>query len=257
MKYKRKWLLCITIGFLCGAFETFGMVPENSKMVAIIAMIGLENIQPSLQYIPQILFRYIPLLFFQIFYGKEIYEKFCTVGIYYFSRTEHILGWVMKSQAILFCLSFVYILMRVVGAVFVAGMVNRLTFSGGENWKFATYILIHTLYLFSSSSCINAISILKNSSTGFIITEGFSLTAIAAFAFYEPLTGDTSLTGTFSWILRINPIFFLVESMKQSFSDYWHAIMFFMATSCVVLVLICLAACKHEFICSNSEIEGL
>jgi hypothetical protein len=87
-----------------------------------------------------------------------------------------------------------------------------------ESWIIlAYYLIIHSLFLFFTTLCINLIAILVSSSDGFIYVEGILIFSIATFfvvgeKYYHSVPTASSPLGLIKW----NPISHIIFSIHSS-----------------------------------------
>ena len=256
MNFNRKFFLCILLSFICGFLEVFG-ISATGELSECIDLLALGSIYSHVQFIPEIIFRYIPLLLFQVIYGTELYKDFCISGIYYFSRSQSRIRWALPKLLFLFLVSAFFILSQLFGALLSASTAFGKGIRCEFPWKIVFYFVIYTLFLFSSTVWINGISICRNSMIGFVVFEALIMSSIIIFTIYGTVTSDYYFQSQSSWFIRMTPAYHLAEAMKINISDYVEASVFFGAASLMAIVFLLVAVTRHEFYNSNQEAEEI
>jgi len=160
---------------------------------------------------------YFPLLFFHVFFGTYIYRHFCSACIYFFSRCCNRTLWFLKECGILYVFSLLYLVILIVSGTLTVKLQTTVTFDKESFVILVYYLLIHSLFLFFTTLCINLLAILISSSDGFIYVEGILLFCIATFfvtgqEYYHSMPAASSHQGLIKW----NPISHIIFSIHSS-----------------------------------------
>lgn len=257
MKY---YLRFLWIAFFCGAICILGFAVKNDGFFAsdVICLFGMDEIGYFTQYLPQITYWFFPLLFFQAFFGSYIYRHFCTASIYFFSRYTKRTRWLFKEILRLFLFCCLYLFVMLISGLVVCSLVSKVKIDASI-WKmFCYYMVIYSLYLFVVTLGINLLSIVFNSNIGFIVVEGINLFFIAAFAIAGNLFAPEGvILEQYEWIIKINPFYYLIFSMRNSNNDYLISMLLFMGIAALLLWCSFFVVNKHNFIESNQETGGM
>ena len=224
----------------------------------IVSLFGMREIECYVQFLYDIAYWYIPLLFFQALYGTYVYRHFCTASIYFFSRYTKRTGWFFRESCALYFMGIIYLIMMLVAAIMCSVLVSKVIIDEYFLKIFLYYVGIYSLYLFATTMGINIVAILFNSNSGFLIVEGMNLFSITLFALVGNFCApDGVVLEKYEWILKINPFYYLVFGMKIQESDYLISLALFMGLAMVIWLLGCNVINKRDFIGSNKEVGGM
>lgn len=271
MKYYAKFLLAAVF---CGAFCILGVAKNMNSLTLseIVLLPAFINADYQPQYLPEITFWFLPVVFFQIFYGTYIYRHFCSASIYFFSRYCNRTVWLLKEIFHLYLFSVLYLILFLGSGVLAAWVIADVVFDTAGLLLTFYYILIHSLFLFITTVAVNILAILFTSNVGFIIIEGVSIFCIVTFTLMGQyfITSD-NLVDKYTWILKLNPISHLIFGVHSSgikcidMLINKHAVSFdlnlsvfvFCIAALVIIVFGCIVVNKHDFIYSNKETGGI
>lgn len=215
MKYYLRFLF---VAFFWGILNSISMsYGDHTTFSSIVLNEGFGNTVLVISDAGNFFLWYFPLLFFHVFFGTYIYRHFCSACIYFFSRCCSRTQWFLKECGILYVFSLLYVVILIVSGTLVVGLQTNVTFDK-ESWVILVYyLLIHSLFLFFTTLCINLISILISNSNGFIYVEGILLFCIATFfvvgqEYYHSMPADSPHQGLIQW----NPISHIIFSIHSS-----------------------------------------
>lgn len=257
MKY---YLRFLWVGVLSGIFCILGYALKSQvlSLTDIISLFGMREIECYVQFLSNIAYWYIPLLFFQALYGTYVYRHFCTASVYFFSRYTKRTSWFFRESCALYFMGVIYLIMMLVAAITCSTLVSDVVFDVQSVKLFLFYIGIYSLYLFITAMGINIIAIIFNSNTGFLVVEGLNLFSITLFAlvgnFFAP---EGVVHEKYEWILRINPFYYLIFGMKTKESDYLVSLVLFMGLAMIIWLVGCSVINKRDFIGGNKEVGGM
>lgn len=249
MRYYIKYML---IAIFCGAFlAVYYIFPDElTTTTYLIKLLGMQEIDHRVTFLADTMFVNTMLLFFQMFFGVYIYKHFTTASIYFFSRRSNRQSWFLLETVKLYIYVVVYLIMAVVGALSVGGILKLSQYDSAMWGALFDYIFVYSFYLFATTLAINVISILSNSTVGFVAVESVVLSIIALF----------SLTSTFfredenaHKMLKYNPFSYIVFGVHDDTYNYIYAGIFYLIISVVFIILGCIVVKKHNFIESNQE----
>lgn len=249
MKYYMKFML---IGIFCGAFLTmYYIFPDELTTTAyLIKLLGMQEIDHRVTFLADTMFVNTMLLFFQMFFGVYIYKHFTTASIYFFSRKSKRQSWFFMEAIKLYIYVVLYLIFAVVGALAV-GAILKLSNYDSAMWSVLfDYIFVYSFYLFAITLAINIVSILSNSTMGFIIVESIILSAIALFSLASTFCREDEQAHE---MLKYNPFSYIVFGVHDDVYDYTYVGIFYMIISIVLIILGCIVVKKHSFIESNQE----
>lgn len=256
----RYYLKFLWVGVVCGIFCIWGysVWSETFFCSDIISLLAMRNISYFIQYLSDIAYWYIPLLFFQVFFGTYIYRHFCSASIYFFSRYTKRTVWFLRELGILFLMAVVYLVVMLCSAILCCSIFSNVVFDKNILEIFTYYIVIYSLYLFITTVGINIVAIVFNSNMGFLVIEGMNLFSIAAFSivgnFFAP---EGIVLKEYEWILKLNPFYYLVFGVKQETMDYLISILIFTILAFITVCIGCVIVNKRDFIGGNREVGGI
>lgn len=257
MKY---YLRFIWVGVLSGIFCILGYAIQSRALLLsdIVALFGMREIECYVQFLSNIAYWYIPLLFFQALYGTYVYRHFCTASVYFFSRYTKRTSWFLRESCALYFMGLIYLIMMLVAAIVCSALFSNVIIDEQSAKIFLYYIGIYSLYLFVTTMGINIIAIIFNSNSGFLVVEGVNLFSITLFAlvgnFFAP---EGFILEEYEWILKINPFYYLVFGMKIQDKDYLTSLELFMVLAIVTWLIGCRVVNKRDFIGGNKEVGGM
>lgn len=257
MKYYLKFVL---VGIFCGFFCILGYAVRNEKFLCsdIVLLFGMGEVNYFMQYLSNIAYWFMPLLFFQIFFGTYLYRHFCSASIYYFSRYPQRIKWFIKEVICMYIFCIVYLIAMIVSGIISCTFISDVTFDIRAIEVLAFYVLIYSLYLFVTTIGINIVAILCNSNVGFMVVEGINMFFIATFAivgeFFAP---EGVILNEYEWLLKVNPIYYLIFDSNKDLNDFYVSIIVYLIFAALVLCFGCFVINKHNFIETNKEIGGI
>ena len=265
----KKYLFCIIIAGLWGVFNLIPFLKGTDVYLFsdIILWFALGTSATTTIYIIELTLRMFPLFLFQIFFGTYIYQHFCSASIYQFSRFNRRINWFLKEVVLLYSYAFCFTLVMVLTGSFVVWLRGSLSFDRTSFIIFGYYLIIHSLWLFILTLSINIIAIKLNSSTAFsLISGGQILLTSALLLSSQTIDGIQNI-----WLLKINPIFYLILSWRSSFisavheridlfgigSDLNISVFLFIILTLIVIIGGAVLVKKHDLIATNSETGGI
>ena len=257
MKY---YLRFITAGIICGVFCMASYAIDNEYFLCsdIISLFGMQEVSYFAQYMSEIIYWFMPLLFFQIFFGTYIYRHFCTASIYFFSRYEKRNRWFTKEIFTLYMFTCIYLLLMLAAGIIVCNVFSVVKFDLYAVKTLFYYIIIYSLYLFVTALAINLVAIIYNSNVAFVVVEGINIFCIVMFTvtgdFFAP---DGIVLEQYEWMLKVNPVYYLVFGMINSESEYLHAASVFMVMAVILVGVGLIVINRHNFIEANKETGGM
>lgn len=274
MRYYMKFLW---IAFFCGIFCILGCtinVFEDSyiPLSEILLIPTYIDIDYYMQYIPNIMFGYIPLLLFQVFYGTYIYRHFCCASVYYFSRCCNRIVWFLKECIQLYCFAFAYLLIFIISGVMVTNLFLKVMVDEGSLYIFAYYMLIYSFFLWFTTMAVNIVGILFTSNVGFVVVEGFVFFGAAVYTISgEYLMSINALVTDYQWMIKWNLFSHLVfgihnsriEELNQFINqkgisfDLNESLLVFIILSIVTMIVGCVVVYYHDFINMEQEKGGI
>ncbi len=190
---------------------------DSTAFSSIVLDVGFGNTVLVISDAGNFFLWYFPLLFFHVFFGTYIYRHFCSASIYFFSRCCNRTLWFLKECGILYAFSLLYLIILITSGTLAVKLQTTVTFDK-ESWIIlAYYLIIHSLFMFFTTLCINLIAILVSSSDGFIYVEGILIFCIATFfvvgeKYYHSVPTASSHLGLIKW----NPISHIIFSIHSS-----------------------------------------
>lgn len=270
MKYYLK-LYIVAILFAILTTLTYGRgVNSGSRL---IYMWGYGSSVMQLSAVANFIAIYFSVIFFHIFWGNYIYKQFCTGAIYYFSRCRNIKTWYIKKCLKLYIHTFGYLLTIIVVSVFTAFISNpEFVLDSTFVTMLMVYIIIQSLFVFSTTLGINIVSIKIASSNGFIYVESLVLFLVATFfVLGNQFFSDGIITKDKMQILKMNPISYIIFCVHSSkikgineIVNYYdiqfdlsQSILFYFILGGIILFLGVYVVTKHDFISENIENGGI
>ncbi len=253
MKYYFKLLI---IGVICGVIGMIGYAVRIDNFPArdIILLFGMNDVMYYPEELEKILFRFIPLLLFQIVYGTYIYRRFCSASVYYFSRNHNRIKWFIQEIVKLYGYSVLYLVLMIMSGVVITMIITKVVFDVSMIKVLFIYLLIFSLYNFAIASAVNILSILFSSNMGFAIAEAVNIFCIAAYTIVGKLFSvDGELPDECEWMIKINPFYHLIFNSEKTEDNYLFSIGLFGVIAVVVIIVGCMVVNKHEFINANLE----
>ncbi len=257
MKYYLKFLV---VGIVCGVLCMLGYAVRIDEFVCsdIIRLFGMYEIKYFMQYLSNIAYWFMPLLFFQIFFGTYIYRHFCCASIYYFSRYTKRTKWYVKEVLDLFLFAIIYLFMMISCGIICCTLISDVIFDVNTIKILCFYLLIYSLYLFVTTLGVNIVAILCNSNVGFMVVEGINMFFIVLFTIVgEFFASDGIILKEYEWILKINPIYYLMFGLNNGVNDYLIAAFIYLILAVIILCWGGFVINRHNFIESDNEIGGM
>lgn len=279
-----KYIKCILVSSLWGIFTCLTYLATNQELFFsdIVFKFSLPTIMINLVFIIEMSLRYFPFLIFQILFGTHIYKHFCSASVFYFSRCQNRAKWFLKEAISLYPLALLYSLAMVVAGLIVAGINNRIIYDRESFIILIYYLLIHSLWLYSTTLLINILAIKLESSMAYTIVAGIQLTFLGLLLLWDetlPLHGTYNLERN-ARLLQLNPIAHLalpwrssfIESVNSRINEYldffmidWsvidfelnNSIVLFTIISIIVIILGVVIVKKHELISIEMEKGGI
>lgn len=280
-----KYMIVSVVTALCCYMP--GEIYEESMTISQVVMnAAFGTVDIGSEYIAFISQWFLPMLVFHIIFGTYIYKKFCSASVYYFSRTENRAKWYVKEITTLYGMGICY-LIAFVGTGMIVTMVKKgIRFDSAAVLIFLYYLIIYSLFLFSTTLAINLIAIKTSSVIGFGVIEGCLLAGITLFV----LLGDyvekqvlimteavpsietlqeleSNILSQYNWLLKINPfahlvfpihssqysIVDLVVNQKGILFDLNESVIYYAVLSIVVLVVGYYLIKNCEFLTNEKE----
>lgn len=250
------YLKLIGIAVVCGMIGIVGYAPFEVELtiINIMGYFSMEQITAHLSAITNIPYRFMPYIFFQIFFGVYIYKHFCTASIYYFSRNTKRTLWYIKQlgQVMLYCV--LYLLILQLSAILSGICVTHVVYDVGMWKNLIYYLVIYSLYLFASTVMINILSIRFNNIVGFVVVELINAYSWVTFGmvgqYISETRGGNYLT---TLIMRYNIFSYLVFGIQESTMNYVTCILVNLVLAIVVALLGIFVVNKYEFVENGKE----
>lgn len=267
MKYYMKLLwMAAAFGILCIFGGTQNIEQLNLSDIACAMAMSDVLIFPA--YIESAIYWYVPLLFFQVFWGTYLYNHFCTASVYFFSRSKSRVKWFITETARLYLYSILYLLIMMLSGIIFSCFFIDIHIQTTAFYIFLYYLLIYSLFLFATTLLINLLSICISSTVAFGIIEGIFFFGIAAHTFlgqfleYEQVIQNPML-------IKLNPFSHLVFSVHSSaFSnidrlingynidfDLNVTVLLYLVLSLAAVVFGIIVIKRYDFISLNKEME--
>ena len=142
--------------------------------------------------------------------------------------------------------------------IFICSLISEVVFDINTVKILLYYIWIYSFYLFVTTLKINLIAIVMNSNIAFIIVEGINLFFIALFTitgeFFAP---EGIIMKQYEWVLKVNPIYYLIFDMNREQQEYLTSAMIYMIMAVILLCCGFIIINKHNFIDNNKEMGGI
>lgn len=216
----KRWGPGILIAFVWGLLS--GMILagryDSLSMAQVLFAIGRYNENFIPVEVLNFMIDLLPYFVFQIIYGTEIYRRFCTASVYYFSRCANRRRWYWWETARLFPITLAFPIAMLVGC-WLGTLTGAAVEVTGAEWLLAGYwILITALWLYCMTLCVNLLSVKFGSSAGFSVVEGIELLCVGALLLWEkvlPLDSELHALRN-AGLLIANPISHLVLGWHSS-----------------------------------------
>lgn len=279
-----KYIKCITVSAMWGIFTSLTYLGTSGEFFFsdIIFQFSLPTITVNLIFVIEMSLRYFPFLIFQILFGTYIYKHFCSASVYYFSRCQNRVKWFLKEALSLYPLALLYILTMVVIGVIIVGINNNIIFDKESFILLLYYLLIHSLWLYSTSLLINILAIKFESSLAYSIVAGIQLTFLGMLLLWDEVLPlhDTYNLERNARLLQLNPIahlvlpwrssmidavnirineyldFFMIDWSKISF-ELNNSVLLFTIVSILIVIFGLIIVKKHELISIEMETGGI
>ncbi len=261
MKVYKLVIISIILGFFSGILELYALMAfyeDSFSVYELIDYLGRRYAEYKLVYMGELVYKYIPMLFFHVFFGTAIYKNFCVAGIYYFTRTEKINSWIIKEFLKVALASILFSLGILVGGACYCKVRGQLT----VEWNIDTlllgisFIVLTTLFMYISTILINVVALLSESGFGFVLSEMFILFNIVVFCAYGDVFGDYHPTDKYAWVMKINPFRHLIFLFKTEPIHYYKSVIYFCILAVGISIIMALLIRTHEFISNNQEIDA-
>lgn len=259
-------LVAFVIGILSVEIGFFDL--KKVSLSAIILSDSFSGVDFLPQYIPMFTLRYMPLFFFQINFSTYIYKHFCSASVYFFSRNINRKKWFFIETLKIYMYAIVYLVVSCLTQILLIGMFTRITVDREAIIIIFYFIIIYSLYLLLTTISINIVSIMSNSSIGFIVMQGMLLLSSSIFFLMGKNIENGYLTNKMILLIKSNLIANLIFPFHSSrickvdrlinikdinFDLNFSLICYLVLCVCVVLMGSIVVE-KHEFITNNKEI---
>lgn len=245
--YLRFMIVAVVCGILC--VVGFSVTGKEFTASGVIGAFGMSEIDYYLACLSSTTQWIIPLILFQVFFGTYIYRHFCTASVYYFSRNTNRIKWLSYEMIKLYVFCILYLAIMVITGLVVCGLLANLKLDNEMWMKFLLYITLYSLYLFATTLAINLISVISNSSVGFIVVESFNVFCIVAFTIVgDYFAPNGYLEPRYEWMIKVNPFSYLVFSTKGVMTDYMTSIIMYAIASIIFIIAGCIIVNKYSFV---------
>lgn len=270
MKSYMKFLL---IAFVCGAlsFMATAIKSDEISLNEIIFVTAFGNVEYLPYFFPTFLETYIPIMFFQFFYGTYIYRHFCTASVYYFSRKCNRTVWLLKEILSLYIFSMIYVSIYLGTEILCCSIFSNVIADKSSVFFILYYVALYSLFLFVTALAINILSILFTSNVGVMLVEAVVLLGVGAYLMLgkKYITDDT-LISKYAWMIKINPFAHLnirihssgIELINNAINeknirmDLSVSIVLYLTFAILIVLFGCVVVNKHNFITTNQETGG-
>ncbi len=261
MKQYIRILICAAVFGIINALFIQHNIAIN--LSSFILYFGFGETSLILGYASNFMEMFFPYLFFHVFVGTYLYRHFCSASIYYFSRCCNRNKWYISEAVKMLMLSFSYVAVLLGFGILTTSINCRLTFDISAIGILIYYIVIFTLFLFSTTLCINNLSILFHRSTGFVVVESILVFFISTlFLTGEKVMNSDPSLPQYRWLIVGNPIAYLILSFHSSainsidsiintngmIFDINYSVLLFAIISIIVVATGFRAVNKHDFL---------
>lgn len=259
------WAVFCGIFFLAGELVSHG----SCDMTTVILHLGFEGIDYQPPQMVRMIFRYMPLLLFQILYSTYIYRHFCSGGLYFFSRNQNRIKWYVTESIKLYGYTVAYLVLMVITGITAAGVFVHVEFERISLIVAGYYLLIHSLFLFVATMAINLLAILFSSNIAFIAVEGLCMLEMCIYTGMGEYLEENFILNH-PWLFKLNPIVHLILPLHSSVIldvdalinindmqfDLNASVILYFFTSLIVLYAGCRIVKNYEFVMSEPKMEG-
>lgn len=264
------YLMAVSMGCICGSlciFGYYGTVDEAVSLSSVIRTMAMGEAGFFPGTVSQIIYWYIPIVFFQIIFSTFIYNHFCSSSVYYFSRCENRVKWFLceTTKLYIYCISFM-VSMVLSGCVFSLFYMD-INIDKSSIILTVYYILIYSVYLYFTVLLINIISICINVTVAFSVTQSIIFGSIGVYTMLGTFFSEEYIIAH-PIILKLNPFAHIVfsnhssvfGSINEAINNY--GIEFDLCLSMVMLSIMAVLITvygiiiikKYEFILLNKEV---
>lgn len=264
MRYYLKFMICAAF------FGILNLLTYNNldNGVQVILLWCFGNTKLLMAEAGNFMMFYFPALFFHVFFGTYIYKHFCSGAIYYFSRCENSSKWFFKECMKLYLYVAGYLCILISSSMICAVITSHIKIHNDIIPIFLYYFLIHSLFLFFTTLCINIVSIIISNSNGFIYIEGVILFCVATFFILgEKMFPEGIVSQDKMPVIIFNPISHIIFSVHSSHVniineeiniynidfELKNSIILFFILSVIIVIVGRIAVNKHNFIIENFE----
>lgn len=267
MKYYLKFMICAVFFGILNLLAYSNL--DNAIQVILLWCFG--NTKLLMAEAGNFMIFYFPILFFHVFFGTYIYKHFCSGAIYYFSRCENISKWFFKECIKLYLYVTGYLCILISSSMICAIITSHIKIHTDVIPVFLYYLLIHSLFLFFTTLCINILSIIISNSNGFIYIEVIIFFCIATFfilgekVFPEGIVPQDKMP-----VIILNPISHIIFSVHSSYVnainteiniynidfELNNSIVLLLILSIIIVIVGRIALDRHSFITENFENGG-
>ncbi|MCZ0704196.1 hypothetical protein J2T56_002492 [Natronobacillus azotifigens] len=266
---------CLLFASGLGMLQSFAILTMPNPLLwsNLILWFGFSNTEIILVYIIDLSIKLLPLVLFQVIFGTYLYQRFCSASVYYFSRCPNRIRWFLKESVKLYLLAVLYPLVMVLTTTLIVNFIKPIDFDQSAFLLLIYYVLIHSLWLFITTTLINVLAIMLDSSAAFVIVVGFQLTSVALLLLWENVwpVVDSPNISLHSLLLKFNPIAHLILTWHSSninlikgqinqFNlsfDLNETVIIFACLSVFILFIGSLIVKQKEWIVLNQESGGM
>ena len=183
-------LKAAAVGGTCGLLFGGVVVPGSGNLYLydILKGICLPASDICLAFLIEYMLCMTPLFLFQMLFGTLLYGRYCTASVYYFIRQCHKGHWYFGELARLLGLAAVYVFSMAAVPTILQCLCRNLRVDWISLVSLLYYLVIYTLYLFTTTLCINLCALYLGSAGGFSL-----LFAVQLFLVFTLLLWDRVL----------------------------------------------------------------
>ena len=269
----KSYLKFLAIALVCGVLSFMATAIKSDELYLndIILVTAFGNVEYLPYFFPTFFEAYLPLMFFQFFYGTYIYRHFCTASVYYFSRKCNRSGWFLKEAGSLYIFALLYVLIYLGSEILCCVIFSKVIADISSIFLILYYVVLYSLFLFVTTLAINIFSILFTSNVGLILVEGLVMLCVGAYLMLgKKYITDDELINKYEWMIKVNPFAHLNIKLHSSSLEVINRainvknIEFELNTSVVLYLILAVVVTfvgtiivnKHNFIITNQETGG-
>lgn len=265
----QKWISLFIIGAIAGAIQCVFMVGDNWFFSEILYALGFGSVSIAKSSMGEFVIAWFPILFFQVWLGNYIYERYCVSSVYFFSRCTKRVKWYLKETGKLYLMALLYVTVLILGAcslVRIGNLEYRILWDESAGMLLIYYVTIYSVWLFATTLLINIIGILWDSSKGFILVVGGQVVCTALYGILSEWLNFMEYTGEGMkeqiFVLKLIPVSNLVlkwhsnhladtpiiESVFGFEYELIHSVMGLVIGACIVLVVGIVVVKQSDFL---------